>query len=121
MNLGEYHKLINNQIVTLNLKFIINHDVTEEMKKQSFTYKTLKFFINIFYKKRKFEGLENINEEPCIIIGNHAQIHGPLIAEVQFPLKRKTWCIGNVLTKKEFIEHAKTDFWGLKPKCIRWF
>lgn len=91
------------------------------MKKQSFTYKTLKFFINIFYKKRKFEGLENINEEPCIIIGNHAQIHGPLIAEVQFPLKRKTWCIGNVLTKKEFIEHAKTDFWGLKPKCIRWF
>ena len=48
-------------------------------------------------------------------------MHGPIVAEVQFPVKRKTWCIGNVLTKKEFIEHAKTDFWGQKPKWTRWF
>lgn len=88
---------------------------------KTLTYKTLRFFINIFYKKRTFEGIENIEDEPSIIIGNHAQMHGPLVAELQFPLNRKTWCIGDVLTKNEFIEHAKTDFWGKKPKYIRWF
>lgn len=91
------------------------------MKKQTLAYKTLRFFINVFYKKRTFEGLENLGDEPSIIIGNHAQIHGPIIAEVQFPVKRKTWCIGNVLSKEEFVEHAKTDFWGHKPKYIKWF
>ena len=91
------------------------------MKKKTLTYKFLKFLINIFYKKRTFEGIEKIGEEPVIFVGNHAQMHGPLIAELQFPKSRMTWSIGNVLTKKEFIEHAKTDFWGKKPKSIRWF
>lgn len=91
------------------------------MKKKSIIYNFLKICVNIFYKKRKFEGFENLGDEPYIFIGNHAQIHGPLVAEVQFPLKKKTWCIGNVLTTKEFIKHAKTDFWGQKPKWIRWF
>ena len=88
---------------------------------KSLVYRLLKFFINVFYRKRTFFGLENLTNGPYIFIAYHAQIHGPLIAEVQFPLKRKTWCIGNVLTTKEFIEHAKTDFWGQKPKWIRWF
>ncbi len=91
------------------------------MKNKSLTYRFLRFCIKTFYKKRTFIGLENITNEPYIFVGNHAQIHGPIIAEVQFPLKRKTWCIGNVLTTKEFIEHAKTDFWGQKPKWIKWF
>jgi hypothetical protein len=91
------------------------------MKNKSLTYRFLRFCINIFYKKRTFEGLENLGDEPSIIIGNHAQIHGPIIAEVQFPAPRKTWCIGNVLSTKEFIQHAKIDFWGQKPKWIRWF
>ena len=91
------------------------------MKKRTLTYKFLRFLINIFYKKRTFEGIEKIGDEPVIFVGNHAQMHGPLIAEVQFPIKRMTWSIGNVLTKKDFIEHAKTDFWGAKPKSSRWF
>ena len=90
-------------------------------KKRTLTYKFLKFLINIFYKKRTFERIEKIGEEPVIFVGNHAQIHGPLVAETQFPKTRMTWCIGNVLTKKEFIEHAKTDFWENKSKSIRWF
>ncbi len=91
------------------------------MKKKSILYKFLRFLINIFYRKREFIGLENLSDEPSLIIGNHAQIHGPIAAEIQFPVKRKTWCISNVLTTKDFIEHAKTDFWGKKPKWIRWF
>lgn len=89
--------------------------------KRSLSYKLLRFFVNLFYKKRKFEGLENVTEEPAIFVGNHSQMHGPLIAELQFPLKKQAWCIGNVLTIKEFINHAKTDFWGKKPKWIKWF
>lgn len=96
-------------------------DTAEKNESKSFIYKFLRLWVNIFYKKREFIGLENLEDEPSLIIGNHAQIHGPLIAETQFPKKRKTWCIGNVLTTKEFIEHAKIDFWGQKPKCIRWF
>ena len=90
------------------------------MKRRSFWYKLLRFFVNIFYKKRTFEGLDNIKDDPVIIVSNHARTNGPLVAELQFPLKRLTWCTGNVLTKKEFIEHAKTDFWGKKPKYIKW-
>lgn len=91
------------------------------MKKRSIIYKILRFILNIFYRKREFIGLENLPSEPCIIVGNHAQIHGPIIAEVQFPVNKKTWCTNNVLDKKEFVNHAKTDFWGLKPKWIKWF
>lgn len=80
------------------------------MKRRSFWYKLLRFFVNIFYKKRTFEWLDNIKDDPVIIVSNHARTNGPLVAELQFSLKRLTWCTGNVLTKKEFIEHAKTDF-----------
>ena len=90
-------------------------------RRRSVIYHILRFFIKIFYRKRVFIGLENLTDEPYIIVANHAQIHGPLVAETQFPRKRMTWCIGNVLTTKEFIKYAKTDFWGKKPKWIRWF
>jgi hypothetical protein len=92
------------------------------MKKKCFSYRFVRSLVELFYKKRELIGLENISkEEAMIIVGNHAQIHSPILSEVQFPLKCKTWCIGNVLTKKEFIEHAKTDFFGMKPKYTQWF
>ncbi len=90
-------------------------------KKRTFAYKMAKFFVNVFYKKRQFVGLENLADQPYIFVGNHAQAHGPIVAEAQFPLKRKTWCIGNVFTTKEFAQHAKVDFWPFKPKWCRWF
>ncbi len=91
------------------------------MKKKSLIYKILKFFVSIFYRKREFIGIEHIGDDPVIVVGNHAQMHGPIISEIQIPFKKKTWCIGNVLTVKEFIKHAKTDFWGKKSKSVKWF
>ena len=91
------------------------------MNDKSISYRFLRKCLNIFYKKRTFIGMEELCDEPYIFVGNHAQMHGPIIAEIQFPFKKMTWCTGNILTKKEFIEHAKTDFWGQKPKWIRWF
>ena len=128
-NINEYLILgitmISNFILEyLYTRFIVyknSCDNIQENKKRSFLYVFLRFFVKIFYRKRKFIGLENVSEEPVIFIGNHAQIHGPLTAEAYFPLKKKTWCIGNVLTTKEFINHAKTDFWGKKPKWNKWF
>ena len=96
-------------------------DTNTKITRKSFMYVVIRFFVNIFYRKREFIGLENIKEEAVIIVGNHAQIHSPLVAELQFPFKRKTWCTGNIMTTKEFIKHAKTDFWVNKPKSIRWF
>lgn len=90
-------------------------------KKRSFCYKVAHLVLSIFYKKRQFIGLENLTDQPHIIVGNHAQVHGPLVSEVQMPLKRKTWCIANVMTAKDFAQHAKVDFWPFKPKWCRWF
>ncbi len=129
-NINEYIVLAITMISNFVLEYLFTRFVVyrnscdsaiNNKQKKSLTYRLLKFCIKIFYKKRTFDGLENLSDEPSIIIGNHAQIHGPIIAELQFPASRKTWCIGNVLTTKEFIQHAKTDFWGQKPKCIRWF
>lgn len=96
-------------------------DTITNKNKKSIMYVIIKFFVNIFYRKREFIGLENIAKENVIVIGNHAQIHSPILAELQLPFKRKTWCIGNVMTTKDFIKHAKTDFWTDKPKSVRWF
>ena len=66
-------------------------------------------------------GVENIPSEPSLIIGNHAQIHGPLACELFFPTKKYIWCIGEMMHMKEVPDYAYKDFWSLKPKWIRWF
>ncbi len=76
--------------------------------------------VKIFYKKRKFEGEENIPDEPHIIIGNHSQIHGPIFGELY--LKNKLiWCDGPVMERKEIPPYAMRVFWPNKPKRSRWF
>lgn len=114
--------LLNFVLEFLYTRYVVYRNSCDTVTKngKSIWYVIIRFFVNIFYKKRTFEGLENITEEPVIFVGNHAQIHGPILAEVQFPFKHITWSIGNVFTIKEFIKHAKTDFWGNKPKSIKW-
>lgn len=126
---NEYLVLAITMLINFVLKYLYTRyfvyrnscDTAVKKTKRSFWYSIIRFAVNIFYRKREFIGLENISDETAILVANHAQIHGPLVAEVQFPLKRKTWCIGNVMSTKEFIHHAKNDFWINKPKWIRWF
>lgn len=90
------------------------------MKKGGF-YRFLKKIVYFFYGKREFVGLENIPNGPAIIVGNHSQIHGPIIAELLYPFPKKTWCIGQVMNKAEFPAYAMEDFWPYKKKAVRWF
>lgn len=92
-----------------------------QTKKKPLLFKFIRFWISVFYRKRKFEGVENIPNEPCIIIGNHAQMHGPIATELFFPTKKYIWCIGQMMNLKETPAYAYNDFWSKKPKATRWF
>ena len=63
--------------------------------------------------------MENLPDEPCAIIGNHTQLHGPIACELYFPDNYYTWCAGQMMKLKEVPEYAYTDFWSQKPKIIR--
>ena len=84
-------------------------------------YRGIKGLVRFFYPKIMVEGAENLPDESCIIVGNHAQIHGPIASELYFPAKRYTWCAGEMMHLKEVPDYAFSDFWSGKPKWNRWF
>lgn len=91
-------------------------------KKKGLFYKILRFFVLIFYRKRKFTGIENVSvEEPVVFISNHCQLHSPLATELFFPFDKAIWCNGEMMNVREIPSYAYKDFWSNKPKGIRWF
>ena len=92
-----------------------------QKKKGSVAFKIAKRIIMFFYPKYKIEGAENLPDEPCIIVSNHAQIHGPLACEFYMPEKRYTWCEWEMMNLKEVPAYVFKDFWSEKPKGVRWF
>ncbi len=92
-----------------------------EKKKTSLLYKILKFAIKGFYSKYEIIGLENLPDEPCILVGNHSQIHGPLVSELYFSRKFYTWCVGDLMRLKDVPNYAFKDFWSQKPKYSHLF
>ena len=91
-------------------------------KRKGLPFKIIERIVKGKYKHKKIIGIENIIEgEPSIIVGNHAQLSGPLTAQVKFPYKKKIWCIGKMLHLKEVPPYAFQDFWGYKPKWTHWF
>ncbi len=94
------------------------------MKKNRFSYicyRIIRFFVWVFYPKITVEGVENLPTEPCIVVGNHTQMNGPICAELYFPGKRKTWCAYQMMYLKEVPAYAFEDFWSGKPKWTHWF
>ena len=73
----------------------------------------------IFYPKTTVEGTENLPEEPSIVVGNHSQANGPILAELYFPGKRAIWCAGQMMSAKEIPDYAYHDFWDEKPKVLK--
>ena len=57
--------------------------------KKPLLYRIIKRIVRIFYKDRKVIGLENIPNEPVMIISNHSQLHGPLSNEISYPRKKQ--------------------------------
>ncbi len=90
-------------------------------KKKGIVYKICAFFIKLGYKKTEYIGLENLPSEPCVIAGNHAQLHGPINAELYFPTKKLIWCDGPMMDKKEFPNYAHNNFFGGKPSAFQKF
>lgn len=88
-------------------------------KKKGLFFRFIVWIIGLFYKGSEIIWQENIPDEPCIFIGNHAQAHGPINAERYFPVKKLIWCDGPMMVRKEFPEYAYNNFWGGKPNAFQ--
>ena len=44
-------------------------------KKRSVLFKIIKWLVKVFYPKISVEGVENLPDEPVIIVGNHCQMN----------------------------------------------
>lgn len=75
----------------------------------------------LFSPKYTLFGTEKLPQEPCVIVGNHCQIYGPLAAEFYMPRPHRTWCIGEMMNRKEVPAYAFQDFWSRKPRRLHWF
>ena len=92
------------------------------MKKKSISpaYRLIKALVRLFYGRTAVVGAENLPAEPCIIVGNHCQMNGPIACELDFPGQHYTWCAGEMMHLKEVPAYAFRDFWSAKPKSVRW-
>ena len=84
-------------------------------------YRVIRWLVWLFSPKMKVEGAENIPPEPVLIVGNHTQMNGPIACEIYSPVKRYTWCAGEMMVLREVPAYAYRDFWSQKPKSVRWF
>lgn len=75
--------------------------------------------VRAFYPKTEIVGLENLPDEPCVIVGNHTQIHGPITGELFFPDNCYTWCASSMMKLSEVPAYTYKDFWSKKPKVLR--
>lgn len=92
-----------------------------QKKKISPLFKLICFILRLIYKKPEFIGTENLPDEPCVIVGNHTQMNGPIIGELYFPGSHSTWCAGEMMHLREVPKYAYDDFWSFKPKWCRPF
>ena len=90
-----------------------------ENKKKPWLFRFIKYLVRLFYPKMEVVGLENLPDEPCAIIGNHTQLHGPIACELYFPDNFYTWCAAPMMKLKEVPAYAYTDFWSQKPNALR--
>lgn len=93
----------------------------KEKKQKNILYLFICAMIRLFYRKPCFEGTENIPDEPCVFVGNHTQMNGPIISELYFPGNNYIWCAGQMMHWKEVADYAFTDFWSFKPKIFHPF
>lgn len=94
----------------------------EQNANKPLLFKIISSVVKIFYRKRKHIGTYNVAEnEPCIIVSNHAQMHGPLTTQLYFPRAKYIWTNWEMMNIKEVPKYAYNDFWSNKPKAFKWF
>ncbi len=87
-----------------------------EEKKTSLMYRIIRFLVWLFYRRPTIVGAEKLPDDACVIVGNHTQMNGPIVAEIYLPGKPSVWCAGEMMHRKEVAAYAFTDFWSFKPK-----
>lgn len=92
-----------------------------EEKKTSFLYQIIRGAVKLFYPRIRVEGAENLPEEPCILVGNHSKMNGPIACELYIPGPHYIWCAGQMMHLKDVPAYAYQDFWSGKPRWCRWF
>ena len=92
-----------------------------ETKRVSPVYKAIKGLVWALSPKMRVEGLENLPEGEAVIVGNHAQIYGPIAAELYLGGNRYTWCMAQMMKLREVPAYAFQDFWSMKPRYTHWF
>ena len=97
-----------------------NTDKNNKTDKPKLLFRIFSFLVKTFYKKMKNNHIENIPDEPSLIISNHAKTNGPIAYQLYFPYKKRIWCIGQMMNIKEVPSYSYQDFWSEKPKCIKW-
>ena len=84
-------------------------------------YRLIYRIIWLLSPKYALYGNEKLPDEPCVIIGNHCQMYGPIGAELYLPRPHYIWCIGEMMNRKEVPAYAFRDFWSMKPPATHWF
>lgn len=89
-------------------------------KKSSPLFRPIRQVVKWCYPKITVHGVEHLEGGATIVVGNHAQVHGPLSCELYFPVSHATWCAGEMMELKEVPRYAFRDFWSQKPWYSRW-
>ncbi len=92
-----------------------------EEKKTPWTYKVVYKLVWLFSPKYKLVGEENLPKEPCVIVGNHSHMYGPIAGEIYTPGDHYVWCAGQMMHREEVADYAFQDFWSGRPKRTHWF
>lgn len=90
-------------------------------KPTSTLYRFVRWLIWLFFPKYRIIGTENLPEEPCVIVGNHSQMYGPVAGELHTPVKHTVWCAGEMMHRDEVAAYAFQDFWSGKPEWLHPF
>jgi len=92
-----------------------------EAEKKPWPFRLIRFIVRKVSPVYTLYGTEKLPPEPCVIVGNHCQMYGPIAAELYMPRPHYTWCIGEMMNRKEVPAYAFQDFWSMKPRRWHWF
>lgn len=82
-------------------------------------YSIFLFFMKIIYRKTKVEGIEKIPGKNTIIVANHAQLNGPIIAQLHMPKNCYIWANGQMAKMSDVSSYAMEDFFPYKKRWLR--
>ena len=99
----------------------IAEKTVKDGRKGPWLYRQIYRIVWLVSPKYKLYETEKLPDEPCVIVGNHCQMYGPLAAELYMPRPHYIWCIGELMNRKEVPAYAFRDFWSMKPKGMHWF